>query len=531
MAKVLISDKLHGDGLKILKACSELQIDDKAGISHDDLRKIIKDYDALIIRSATDVTPDILEAATQLKLIGRAGIGVDNVDLPAAIKRGVIVENTPSGNAVTTAEHAIAMMFAVSRMIPQATMTMKQGKWEKKAFVGRELCNKFLGVVGVGNIGKIVADRALGLKMKVLGFDPFLTPEAAAKMGIELVDLDTLFTKADYVTVHVPLNDKTRGLINKDSFAKMKKGVFIINCARGGVVNEADLLAALESGKVGGAALDVFEEEPPPAASPLIQHPHVICTPHLGASTDEAQVNVAIEVAEQVVDYFTKGEIRNAVNFPSISSELAKILKPFIQLSEKLGILLGHVVEGESPRKIQIDYSGDLVNYPTAALTACLLKGAFEVVLTDQGNVNYVNAPALAKERGIKVVESKIHEAEGYKSLIEATIETDKGTHIVSGTIFGTKHPRIVRIDDFYLEAVPEGIILLIRNYDRPGVIGAVGTCLGKNNVNISRMQLGLSHNSGEAMALYNVDSPAGEKVLAEIKALPNILSVKQIKL
>jgi D-3-phosphoglycerate dehydrogenase len=319
--------------------------------------------------------------------------------------------------------------------------------------------------------------------------------------------------------------------VGKNSFAKMKKGVFIINCARGGVVNEANLLEALESGKVAGAALDVFEEEPPPANSPLVQHPHVICTPHLGASTDEAQVNVAIEVAEQVVDYFTKGEIRNAVNFPSISSELAKILKPYIQLSEKLGLLLGHIAEEESPRKIQINYSGDLVNYPMAALTACLLKGAFEVVLTDPGNVNYVNSPALAKERGIKVVESKVHEAEGYKSLIEATVETDMGSHIVSGTIFGTKHPRIVRIDDFYLEALPEGTILLIRNYDRPGVIGSVGTCLGKNNVNISRMQLGLSPTSGEAMALYNVDSPAGEKVLAEIKALPNILSIKQIKL
>jgi D-3-phosphoglycerate dehydrogenase len=531
MPKVLISDKLHGDGLKILKQCADLQVDDKAGISHEELRKIIKDYEALIIRSATEVTPDILEAASQLKLIGRAGIGVDNVDLPAANKHGVIVENTPSGNSVTTAEHALAMMFAVSRMIPQATMTMKQGKWEKKKFVGRELCNKFLGVIGVGNIGKIVADRALGLKMKVLGFDPFLTPEAATKMGIELTDLDTLFAKSDYITVHVPLNEKTRGLVGKNSFAKMKQGVFIINCARGGVVNEADLLEALESGKVSGAALDVFEQEPPPENSPLIAHPRVICTPHLGASTDEAQVNVSIEVAEQVVDYFTKGEVRNAVNFPSISSELAKILKPYLELSEKIGVILGHLAEEESPRKIQIDFIGDLVQYPTAALTACLLKGALEVVLTDQGNVNYVNSPTLAKERGIKVVESKVHEAEGFTSLIEATVQTSKGGHIVSGTIFGTKNPRIVRIDDFYLEAVPEGNILLIRNYDRPGVIGAVGTCLGKHNVNISRMQLGLSHTSGEAMALYNVDSPAGNKVMAELRSLPNILSVKEIKL
>lgn len=531
MAKVLISDKLHENGLKILQSASELEVDNKPGIAPDELRRIIKDYDALIIRSGTKVTPDIIEAASRLKIIGRAGIGVDNVDLPAANKKGVIVENTPSGNAVTTAEHAIAMMFAVSRMIPQATMSLKQGKWEKKKFVGRELCNKTLGVVGVGNIGKIVAERALGLKMRVLGFDPFLTPEAAAKMGIELTDLDTLFKKSDYITVHVPLNDKTRGLLDQKAFAKMKDGVFIINCARGGVVDEADLLAALDSGKVAGAGLDVFEQEPPPENSGLVNHPHVVCTPHLGASTDEAQVNVAMEVAEQVVDYFTKGEIRNAVNFPSISGELAKILKPFLELSEKLGVILGHLVEEESPRRIRIDYVGELAQYPMAPLTTCLLKGMLEVLLTDEGNVNYVNSPTLAKDRGIKVVESKVHEAEGYTSLIEVSVQTSKGSHVVSGTIFGTKHPRIVRIDDFYLEAVPEGYILLIRNYDKPGVIGAVGTCLGKHNVNISRMQLGLSAGSGQAMALYNVDSPAGSQVLSELRSLPNILTVKEIKL
>lgn len=531
MAKVLVSDKLNEEGLKILQDCAELQVDAKAGLPPEELLKIIKNYDALIIRSGTKVTSDILEAANKLKLIGRAGIGVDNVDLAAASKRGVIVENTPSGNAVTTAEHAVAMMFAVSRMIPQATMSLKGGKWEKKKFVGRELCNKTLGVIGVGNIGKIVAERALGLKMKVLAFDPFLTPEAAAKMGIELVDLDTLFARADYITLHVPMNDKTRGLLNKKSFAKMKDGVFIINCARGGVVNETDLLNALDNGKIGGAALDVFEIEPPPEDYPLLGHPKVICTPHLGASTDEAQVNVAVEVAEQVVDYFTKGEVRNAVNFPSISGELAKILQPYLELSEKMGLILGHLVQEESPREIHIDYIGELAEYPMAPMTTCLLKGVLEVVLTDQGNVNYVNSPVLAKERGIKVKESKVHEAEGFTSLVEVTIKTSKGKHIVSGTIFGTKNPRIVRIDDFYLEAVPEGHILLIRNIDKPGVIGSVGTCLGKHKVNISRMQLGLNTTSGEAMSLYNVDSPVGEKVLEEIKALSNILSVREIKL
>lgn len=529
--KVLVSDKLHPDGMAILKACSEIQVDEKTGLPPEELKKIIGEYEALIIRSGTKVTEDILSAAKNLKLIGRAGIGVDNVDLPAASKYGVIVENTPSGNAVTTAEHAVAMMFAVSRMIPQATMSMKAGQWEKKKFMGRELCNKVLGVIGVGNIGKIVANRAIGLKMKVLGFDPFLTPEAAAKMGIELVGLDDIYKRSDYITVHVPLNDKTRGLLNAASFDKMKPGVFIINCARGGVVDERDLLTALNSGKVGGAALDVFEQEPPPAGSELIAHPHVVCSPHLGASTDEAQVNVAIEVAEQVVDYFTKGEIRNAVNFPSISGELAKVLKPYLTLSEKLGRLLGHLVREKSPRKIAIEYVGDLTDYPMAPMTTCFLKGMLEIFLTEEGGVNYVNATYLARERGIKVTESKVHEEEGFTSLIRVKVETSQGQTIVSGTIFGTKNPRIVQVDDFYLEALPEGHILLIRNIDKPGVIGSVGTCLGKNQVNISRMQLGLSKNSDEAMALYNVDSTAGDQVVSELKALPNIISVQEIKL
>ena len=529
--KVLVSDKLSEAGLKILEECPDIKFDVKPGLPPEELKKIIGGYEGLIIRSGTKVTADLLEAATNLKLIGRAGIGVDNVDLAAASKNGVIVENTPSGNAVTTGEHAIAMMFAVSRMIPQATMSMKGGKWEKKKFMGRELCNKVLGVMGVGNIGKIVADRAIGLKMRVLGFDPFLTPEAAAKLGIELVELDELFKRSDYITVHVPFNEKTKGLLNKESFSKMKDGVYIINCARGGVVNEEDLLAALEEGKVAGAALDVFEKEPPAEDSKLVTHPRVVCTPHLGASTDEAQVNVAVEVAQQVVDYFTTGEVRNAVNFPSLSGELAKLLKPYLTLSEKLGTVLGHLVREEGIRSINIEYIGEIAGYPIAPLTTCFLKGALEVALSDEGGVNYVNSPVLAKERGIKVIESKIHEEEGFTNLIRARVQTAKGEHVISGTIFGTTHPRIVQINDFYLEAVPEGDILLIRNYDKPGVIGSVGSCLGKHGVNISRMQLGLSPKSGEAMSLYNVDSPAGEEVLKELKGLPNILEVKEIKL
>jgi len=529
MHKVLVSDKLSEEGLKILKACSLLQVDVKTGLKPEELIQAIPEYEALIIRSGTTVTEGIVEAATNLKIIGRAGIGVDNVDLPSASKRGIIVENTPSGNAVTTAEHAIAMMFAVSRMIPQAHKKMKEGVWDKKSFVGHELCNKVLGVVGVGNIGRIVANRALGLKMKVIGFDPFLTPEAAAQMGIELVALPDLFKRADYVTVHVPLNDKTRNLIDKAAFAQMKKGVYIINCARGGVVSEADLLVALEEGKVAGAALDVFEQEPPAADSKLVAHPHVVATPHLGASTDEAQLNVAIEVAEQVVDYFTKGEVRNAVNYPSISGELAAVLKPFISLCETIGHLQGQLVEG-TPSRITIMYTGEIAKYATQPMTLSVMKGILEP-LFDDIRVNYVNSPVIAKERGIKIVESKSQDAEDFASLITVTLETDKHKRIVSGTIFGKTHPRIVRVDDFYLEAVPEGTILVVRNHDRPGVIGSIGTLLGENKVNISRMQLGLSREKGEALALYNVDSPAGPDVLKKLEALPNIISVKQVKL
>ncbi|MCP5468679.1 MAG: phosphoglycerate dehydrogenase [Deltaproteobacteria bacterium] len=527
--KVLISDKLSEEGLNILKQCSEIQFEVHAGLAPEELRKIIGNYEALIIRSGTTVDEALIAAADNLKIIGRAGIGVDNVDLNAASKKGIIVENTPSGNAVTTAEHAIAMLFSVSRMIPQASMSMKQGKWEKKKFMGRELCNKNLGIVGVGNIGKIVADRALGLKMKVLGYDPFLSSEAASKLGIELVDLDTLFKKADYITVHVPLNDKTKNLINQAAFEKMKSGVFIVNCARGGIVNEKDLLAALESGKVGGAALDVFEQEPPAEDDALVNHPQVVCTPHLGASTDEAQVNVAIEVAEQVVDYLTKGEIRNAVNFPSISAELAKILKPFFELCEKVGSLQGHFLES-SPKVIKIEYSGDLTNYPLAPLTTCVLKGILETVLSDVG-VNFVNSPVLAKERGIKVIESKVSESENFTSLVKVSVETDKGVQSISGTMFGINNPRIVKVNDFFLEFVPQGHTLLIRNLNTPGVIGNIGSLLGENKINISRMQLGLSHGSEEALSFYNVDSQVGDEVLKKIKALPNIISVKEFKL
>jgi D-3-phosphoglycerate dehydrogenase len=529
MAKILVSDKLSEAGLQILKSAPGLEVDVKTGLKPDELKKIMGDYEGLIIRSSTKVTADLLSTANKLKIIGRAGIGVDNIDTVAASKKGIIVENTPGGNVVTTAEHAIAMMFAMSRKIPQATASLKAGKWEKTKFVGSELYNKILGVVGLGNIGKIVADRALGLKMKVIAFDPFLSADSAAKMGVELVELDDLFTRADFITVHTPLNEKTRNLIGRAAFAKMKRGVYLINCARGGIVNEEDLVAAIQEGVVAGAALDVFVEEPPKPDHPLFKLDQVIYTPHLGASTDEAQENVAIEVAEQMVEYFVRGVIKNAVNFPSISAELAGILQPFLSLAEKLGKLQGQLISS-SPEEVLIEYSGELAELPVAPLTVSILKGLLEPVLEDV-NVNYVNAPLIAKERGIKITESKVSDAKDFRSLIEVTVRGKKEHRSVSGTIFGTNNPRIVRIDDFYLEAVPEGTILVIHNYDRPGVVGNVGTLLGKNQVNISRMQLGLVKDKGEAIALYNVDQPMKPELIAELTKLPNMISIKQVTL
>ncbi len=529
MAKVLISDKLSESGLKILSKVPDLQVDVKTGLKADELKKIIGEYDGLIVRSSTKVTADLLTAADKLKIIGRAGIGVDNIDTVAASKKGVIVENTPGGNVVTTAEHAISMILSMARKIPQATASMKAQKWEKTKFVGSEIYNKVLGIVGVGNIGKIVADRALGLKMKVIAYDPFLSPETAIKMGIELVELDDLFSRADFITVHTPLNDKTRDLIDTAAFGKMKKGVYLVNCARGGIVNEEALVEGIQKGIVAGAALDVFAEEPPNPEHPLIKLEQVICTPHLGASTDEAQENVAVEVAEQMAEYFVSGVVKNAVNFPSVSGELMSVLKPYLSLAEKLGRLQGQLANS-SPQEILIEYSGELAEFPVAPLTVSILKGLLESMLEDV-SVNYVNAPFIAKERKIKVTESKVSTIKDFKSLIEVTVKTSKEKISVSGTIFGTNNPRIVRIDDFYLEAVPEGNVLVVHNHDKPGVVGNIGTLLGKNHVNISRMQLGLMKEKNEAIALYNVDHSVKPELIAELSKLPNIISVKQVNL
>lgn len=527
--KVLISDSLSDAGLAILKAAKGIEVDYQPTV-HKDIEKLksaIKSADAIVIRSGTKLTADVINSAEKLKVIGRAGIGVDNVDVPAASKKGIIVENTPGGNTVTTAEHAISMMCALTRQIPQATASIKGGKWEKSRFMGSELYQKTLGIIGCGNIGKIVADRALGLKMKVVAFDPFLSEEIAEKISVKKMEMDELLKSSDYITIHVPKNEKTANLINRAAFAKMKKGVYLINCARGGIVNEKDLADAISEKIVAGAALDVFEKEPVDPANPLLKLEQVICTPHLGAATEEAQENVALDIARQIVAYLVNGTIENAVNVPSVSGEMMKLLQPYLSLAEKLGKLQGQLA-GSAPAEVIIEYSGEVTKLPTPPITVAVLRGILEPILEDE-SINAVNASYIARERGIKVTESKSADNENFSTLITVTLKCKNKQTVVAGTIFGRSHPRIVRVDDYYLEAVPEGKILVILNQDKPGVVGNVGTCLAKNKINISRMQLGLDSKTGKATAFYNVEGDVNSKVLGELQKLPDIISVKQV--
>lgn len=530
--KVLISDKLSDSGMAILKKAKGLEIINEPGLGKDvpKLKKMIADVDAIAIRSETKLNDDILSHAKNLKVIGRAGIGVDNVDIAAASKRGIIVMNTPHGNMTTTAEHAIAMMCALTRNIPQATASLKAGKWEKGKFLGSEMYQKTLGVVGCGNIGKIVAQRAQGFGMKVISFDPFLTDEVARELEIEKVTLDNLFERSDYITIHTPLNDKTRYLVNKDGFKKMKKGVYLIHCARGGIVNETDLLAAIESGTVAGAALDVFEQEPVDPDLPLLKSDKVICTPHLGAATEEAQENVSIDVAEQIVDFLLNGNIVNAVNTASASAEVLKLLGPFMNLGQKLGSIQGQLCH-ESPIEIRINYYGDIIVHNTNPVSTSILQGILQHMLSDVA-VNNVNAPYLAKERGIKVQETKNNKHKDYSSLIEVTLEfNNHDTKTVSGCIFGKNNPRLVRFNNIFTEVNPQGQILIIENKDVPGVVGRIGTLLGHHQVNISNMQLGLNEQTGMATAFYSVQGKVNKNIIQEINKMAGITSINLVEL
>lgn len=521
MPKVLIADKLSPQAIDVFKQRG-VEADVKTGLAPEEIIKIIDDYDGLAVRSATKATAALIKAGKKLKVIGRAGIGVDNVDIPAATAGGVVVMNTPFGNSVTTAEHTISLMMSLARQIPQANASTHAGKWEKNGFMGVELAGKTLGLIGAGNIGSIVADRAQGLKMKVIAADPFLSAERAEALNIEKVELDELFKRADFITLHTPLTESTKNILNKDSFAKCKKGVRIINCARGGLVNEADLKAAIESGQVAGAAFDVFEVEPA-KENILFGMPQVICTPHLGASTTEAQENVAVQVAEQMADYLTTGAVTNALNIPSMSAEDAAKLKPYLQLVDQLGSFAGQLTE-TGLKQVKIEYEGAASKLNTKPLTAVALKGLLAPMIE---GVNMVNAPVVAKERGIDVSATSHDRVGDYQTLIRITVVTEKRTRTVAGTLFADK-PRIVEVNGIKLEAGLGKKNLYVNNDDKPGFIGSLGTILGKHGINIAYFHLGRNEAGSEAIALVEVDQDVPAEVLAEIDKLP---SVKQVKL
>ncbi len=515
--RVLISDKMDPNAAKIFeeRGCD---VDVITGETPEQLIARIGDYDGLAIRSSTKVTKEILAAATNLKVIGRAGIGVDNVDIPAASAQGVVVMNTPFGNSITTAEHAIALMFALARQIPEANAQTQAGKWPKNDFMGVEVTGKTLGLIGAGNIGSIVASRALGLRMKVVAYDPFLTPERAVEMGVEKADLDTLLAKADFITLHTPLTDQTRGILSKENLAKTKKGVRIINCARGGLIDEAALKEAMDAGHVAGAALDVFQTEPA-KESPLFGTPNFICTPHLGASTNEAQVNVALQVAEQMADYLVNGGVTNALNMPSLSAEEAPKLRPYMALAEQLGSLVGQLTTGSIPR-VSIHAEGAAAELNIKPIVAAVLCGFLRV---QSATVNMVNAPFLAKERGIEVREVKTEKEGDYHTLIRVSVKTDAGERSVAGTLFSNREPRLVELFGIKVEAELAGHMMYIVNEDAPGFIGRIGTLLGENAINIGTFNLGRRDAGGEAVLLLSLDSALPAPVLEKAKALPGV--------
>jgi D-3-phosphoglycerate dehydrogenase len=525
--RVLVSDILGEAGIKLFQQEPEIEVDVKTGLSPTELKEIIPDYDALVIRSATKVTRDLLEAAVNLKVVGRAGIGLDNVDIPAATKHGVVVMNTPTGNVVTTAEHAIAMLLALSRNIPRGTASLKAGRWEKKQLQGREIYNKVLGVIGFGKIGSIVADRARGLKMRVIVHDPHVTPDQIDKSGFESVSLEDLYHRSDYITVHVPKLKDTAGLLDKAAFEQMRDGVMIINCARGGIVVEEDLNAAIRSGKVAGAALDVFEEEPP-GTCPLFELDRVICTPHLGASTLEAQTNVAVMVAEQIINYLKNGTVINAVNVAPVSAEVMEKAGPFLMLADRMGCLQAQLAKGPI-EEVTIEYAGDFNDLNLSPVTTAALKGLLTPVVKD--DVNFVNAQVLAKERGIKVKEMTSMDTDEYINLITVRASTAEETNFVSGSIFGKKYPRVVNINNFRLELEPVGLFALIHNHDKPGAIGGIGTILGKHQINISKMHVGKQEGGDKTMICIRTDSAIPEEVLEQLRRLPLIITVTPFEL
>jgi D-3-phosphoglycerate dehydrogenase len=523
--RVLVSDKLSETAVQIFRDRGvDVDYRPDLGKDKDALLAAIPEYDGLAIRSATKVTPKLISAAARLKVIGRAGIGVDNVDIPAATGRGIVVMNTPFGNAITTAEHTLAMMMALARQIPEANASTHAGKWEKNRFMGVELSNKTLGVIGCGNIGAIVADRALGLKMKVIAYDPYLSPERAISIGVEKVELEDIFRRSDFITLHTPLTDKTRGIIDASALARCRKGVRIINCARGGLVVEDALYDALKSGHVAGAALDVFESEPA-ITHKLFGLDNVVATPHLGASTSEAQENVALQIAEQMADYLISGAVTNALNMPAISSDEAPRLRPFITLAEKLGSFAGQLTETPI-RSVVIEYAGDVGNMNTRALTSAALAGLLQPLL---GTVNMVSAPVVARERGMKVDEVRQTQRGAYETYIRLTVVTEDMERSVAGTVFSDGKPRIIQIKGIELEAEFGKSMLYVTNQDKPGFIGAIGTLLGNANVNIATFNLGRESQGAEAICLVQIDEPVPDSVLWAVNKLPQVKQAKRL--
>ncbi|MGF1560935.1 MAG: phosphoglycerate dehydrogenase [Geminicoccaceae bacterium] len=524
MPKVLISDKLSPSAAEIF-AERGLEVDVKTGLSADELLGVIGDYDGLAIRSATKVTKPVIEAASKLKVIGRAGIGVDNIDVPAATNAGIVVMNTPFGNSTTTAEHAIAMMFALARQLPAADASTRASKWEKSRFMGVEVTGKTLGLIGCGNIGSIVAARAQGLKMRVVAYDPYLSSERAVDLGIEKVEFEELLKRADFITLHTPLNDTTRGIMSAWAINQCKPGVRIINCARGGLVDENALADAIRTGHVAGAALDVFAVEPA-KDNPLFELENVVVTPHLGASTSEAQENVAIQIAEQMADYLMTGAVVNALNMASVSAEEAPKLRPYMKLAEQLGSFAGQLTE-TGLRAVKITYAGQVAELNKRPLTATILQGLLQPLVDC---VNMVNAPVVAKERDIDVTLIEHESIDGYQTLITLEVETERGWRSVSGTLFQGVRPRIVEIRGVPIEAELGAHMLFVRNEDKPGLIGALGSILGDAQVNIATFNLGRTEIGGEAIALLEIDQPLEDTVIQKICALPQVMQARQLR-
>ncbi|PCD04458.1 phosphoglycerate dehydrogenase [Sphingomonas spermidinifaciens] len=524
MPKVLISDKMSPLAAQIFRERG-VEVDEITGKTPDELKAIIGEYDGLAIRSSTKVTKDILAAATNLKVIGRAGIGVDNVDIPAASAAGVVVMNTPFGNSITTAEHAIALMFALARQLPEANAQTQAGTWPKNGFMGVEVTGKTLGLIGAGNIGSIVADRALGLKMKVVAYDPFLSPDRAVELGIEKVELDQLLARADFITLHTPLTDQTRNILSAENLARTKKGVRIINCARGGLIDEAALKELLDSGHIAGAALDVFVTEPA-KEHPLFGTPNFVATPHLGASTNEAQVNVALQVAEQMADYLVSGGVTNALNMPSLSADEAPRIRPYMALAERLGSLVGQLSRDAAPR-ISIHLEGAAAELNPKPIVSAVLAGYLRV---HSDTVNMVNAPFLAKERGMEVREVRTEREGDYHTLVRVSVKTEAGERSVAGTLFGNEAPRVVELFGIKVEADLAGHMLYVVNEDAPGFIGRIGTTLGEAGVNIGTFHLGRRAAGGEAVLLLSVDEPVTSDLIAKVRALPGVKTVMALR-